>query len=60
VRTRLVEAVFGLDVMRTQRKVIATLPIGDVDLFHGVSLHCGDVRTRAAGFSCIIEGTLLG
>jgi hypothetical protein len=46
--------------MRTPRTLLATLPIGDVDLLDGVAQHCINVHTRAAGCSCLVDGRLLG
>jgi hypothetical protein len=60
LRRRLVDAVFDLDVMRTPRTLLATLPLGDVDLLDDVAQHCVSVRTRAAGHSCLVDGRLLG
>jgi hypothetical protein len=60
LRRRLIDAVFDLDVMRTPRTLLATLPLGDVDLLDGVAQHCASVHTRAAGCSCLVDGRLLG
>ena len=60
LRSRLIEAVFGLDVMHTATTLLASLPLGDVDLLDGVAQHCVNVQTRAAGGSCLVDGRLLG
>ena len=60
LRSQLVDAVFDLDVMHMPRTLLATLPLGDVDLFDGVAQHCVNVHTRAAGGSCLVDGRLLG
>ena len=60
LRRRLIDAVFDLDVMRTPRTLLATLPLGDVDLLDDVAQHCVNVHTRAAGHSCLVDGRLLG
>ena len=60
LRRRLIDAVFGLDVMRTPRTLLATLPLGDVDLLDDVAQHCVTVHTRAAGHSCLVDGRLVG
>jgi hypothetical protein len=60
LRRRLVDAVFDLDVMHTAQTLLATLPLGDVDLLDGVAQHCASVHTRAAGHSCLVDGRLLG
>src|SRR5258708_21954434 len=60
LRRRLIDAVFDLDVMRTPRILLATLPLGDVDLLDDVAQHCVNVHTRAAGHSCLVDGRLVG
>jgi hypothetical protein len=60
LRRRLIDVVFDLDVMRTPRTLLATLPLGDVDLLDGVAQHCASVHTRSAGHSCLVDGRLLG
>jgi hypothetical protein len=52
--------VFDLDVMHTPTTLLATLPLGDVDLLDRVAQHCVDLHTRAAGGSCLVDGRLLG
>jgi hypothetical protein len=44
--------------MKTAHTLSATLPLGDVDLLNGVACHCVNVHTRAAGCSCLLDGTL--
>ena len=58
LRRHLVDAVFDLDVMRTARTLLATVPLGDVDLLDSVTQHCASVHTRAAGHSCLVDGRL--
>ena len=60
LRSHLLDAVFDLDVMHTTSVLLATLPLGDVDLLDGVAQHCAGVHTRAAGHSCLVDGRLLG
>jgi hypothetical protein len=60
LRSRLIDAVFDLDVMHTPATLLATLPLGDVDLLDGVAQHCADIAIRAAGGSCLVDGHLLG
>ena len=60
LRSRLLDAVFDLDVMHTPSILLATLPLGDVDLLDGVAQHCVGVHTTAAGHSCLVDGRLLG
>ena len=60
LRRCLIAAVFDLDVMRTPRTLLATLPLGDVDLLDDVAQHCVNVHTRAAGHSCLVDGRLVG
>jgi hypothetical protein len=59
LRSRLIDAVFDLEVMHTPGTLLATLPLGDVDLLDGVARHCVNVHTRAAGHSCLVDGRLL-
>jgi hypothetical protein len=59
LRSRLVDAVFDLEVMHTPGTLLATLPLGDVDLLDRVARHCVDMHTRAAGHSCLVVGRLL-
>jgi hypothetical protein len=35
--------------------VRATIPLGDCDLLAGLTRHLTDVRTRAAGATCLID-----
>jgi hypothetical protein len=51
LRRHLVDAVFDLEVMHTARTLLATLPLGDVNLLDDVAQHCVNVHTRAAGHS---------
>lgn len=60
LRRRLMDAVFDLDVMHTPLTLLATLPLGDVDLLDCVAQHCASVHTRSAGRSCLVDGRLLG
>jgi hypothetical protein len=60
LRSCLIGAVFDLDVMHTPGTLLATLPLGDVDLLDGVAQHCADIHIRAAGSSCLVDGRLLG
>jgi hypothetical protein len=60
LRRCLIDAVFDLDVMHTPRTLLATLPLGDVDLLDDVAQHCVNVQTRAAGHSCLVDGLLSG
>jgi hypothetical protein len=60
LRSCLIDAVFDLDVMHTPGTLLATLPLGDVDLLDGVAEHCAEFHTRAAGGSCLVDGRLLG
>jgi hypothetical protein len=51
----LLEAVFGLLGDEPSRPVQATIPLGDSDLLAGLTDHLTDVRTRAAGATCLID-----
>jgi hypothetical protein len=52
--------VFALSFTHTPATLLATLPLGDVDLLDGVAQHCADIAIRAAGGSCLVDGHLLG
>jgi hypothetical protein len=54
-RADLLEAVFGLLGDEPSRPVQATIPLGDSDLLAGLTDHLTDVRTRAAGATCLID-----
>ena len=60
LRRRLIDAVFDLDVMHSPRTLLATLPLGDVDLLDDMAQHCVSVHTRAAGHSCLVDGQAFG
>ena len=60
LRRCLIATVFELDVMGTPRTLLATLPLGDVDLLDNVAQHCINVHTRAAGHSCLVDARLVG
>lgn len=58
VRRSLVEHAFGLPEFRSaSRQVHATIPLGDVELLHGLQARLTDVSARAAGATCLIEAT---
>ena len=59
VRRELVDAVFELPLMRDSRTVLASVPLGDVDLLKGLEAHCAVVSTRAAGSTCLVDGTVV-
>ena len=59
LRSRLVDAVFDLEIMHTPATLLASLPLGDVDLLDDVARHCVNIHTRAAGHSCLVVGRLL-
>ena len=58
VRRELVDAVFELPLVQHSRTVLASVPLGDVDLLNGLRAHCVAVSTRAAGSTCLVDGTL--
>lgn len=59
VRRELVEAVFALPQLHKRSTVRAALPLGDVELLAGLRAHLADVRTRAAGSTCLVEARTL-
>lgn len=54
----LVEAVFQLPELTEHCAVQATIPLGEPELLAGLRAHLTDVRTRAAGASCLIEASV--
>jgi hypothetical protein len=58
IRRRLVEQAFQLPQFGiAQQHVQAVIPLGDVELLQGLRAHLTDLRTRAAGASCLIEAS---
>ena len=55
LRRELVDAVFARSEVRQRHRVRATLPLGDPELLDAFGRHCHDVRTRAAGASCLLD-----
>jgi len=55
VREELVEATFELPEVRQCDAVQAVVPLGDVDLMSSLRAHLRDIRTRAAGVTCLID-----
>src|ERR1700761_7215332 len=54
-RSELVEAVFELPEVRHRHRVRATVPLGDSELLEAFARHCPNLRTRAAGASCLVD-----
>jgi hypothetical protein len=54
-RHELIEAVFAHPAVRASSRITATIPLGDFELLDGFSRHCPQVRTRAAGASCLVD-----
>ncbi len=59
-RTRLVDAVLDLPDLPTGAHLRAALPTGDAEILDRVRQRCSDVELRAAGSSCLLDGTLSG
>lgn len=56
-RRKLVDAVFALPELAARRLVHAAIPIGDTELLTELRARLADVRTRAAGATCLIDAT---
>ena len=57
-RRSLVEQAFRLpELDRAGQQVLATIPLGDVELLQGLRARLSEVRARAAGATCLIEAT---
>lgn len=54
-RDELVEAIFAHPVVQHSRRIRATVPLGDSELLEAFNRHCPDVRTRAAGATCLVD-----
>jgi hypothetical protein len=53
----LVDSVFRLAQLGPARRVQVAMPLGDSELLDRLHDHLGDVHTRAAGATCLIEAT---
>lgn len=57
-RARLMAQVFARPELRGCRRLHASMPIGDAELLEELRRRCSAQSTRAAGASCLIEGSL--
>jgi len=57
-RARLVDAVLDLPDLPTGAHLHAALPTGDAEILDRVRERCTLVELRAAGASCLLDGTL--
>ncbi|MCA4727288.1 hypothetical protein [Mycolicibacterium fortuitum] len=58
VRRRLIDAVFNINAIKAPLILSASLPLGDVEVFDAVTARCTNIRARAAGDSCLLDGTI--
>jgi hypothetical protein len=56
IRHRLIETVFEAPEFSNNRIIKAALPLGDVELLEAMRRHCTDIRVRAAGATCLVDG----
>lgn len=58
VRPELVDSVFSLPDIEDHSILEAAIPLGDTVLLDALRERCSSVTTRAAGATCLIEGTI--
>lgn len=59
-RRELMERTFLLPAFQHPRRVRVAIPIGEPDLINSLAGYLEDVRSRAAGVTCLIEGVVTG
>jgi hypothetical protein len=59
VRHRLVDAAFELPALRGARRLLASIPLGDVDLLNDLRARCARMDTRAAGSTCLVDAVVV-
>jgi len=57
-RARLVDAVLDLPEAHDQRRLEATVPIGDTEMLERLRQQCDDVQTRPAGATSIVDADI--
>lgn len=58
LRTGVVEAVFELPQVRRGHRLLATVPVGDVELMDQLRAHCTTMQVRCAGATCLVDAEL--
>jgi hypothetical protein len=58
IGARLVDAMLELPEARDGGRLEATVAAGDIESLDRLRARCGDVRTRPAGASCLVDATL--
>lgn len=59
-RRHLVDALFALPELVDAEAVQVSLPLGDNDILWEVSRYLEETSTRAAGSTCLVDGSLRG
>jgi hypothetical protein len=59
-RARLVDTILNLPEVHTQRRLEATLPIGETEILQRLRERCDSVQTRPAGATCLVDADLPG
>lgn len=54
-----VAAIFGIPALAACRTLQAALPLGSYDLVSDLGDRLADVRTRAAGATCLLDATVV-
>lgn len=57
-RRELMEKAFRLPALRRPRRISVSIPLGEPDLLASVAKHLDELRSRAAGVTCLIEGVV--
>ncbi len=55
IRDDLVEAIFAHPAVLNRSRIRASVPLGDTELLTAFARHCPDIRTRAAGATCLVD-----
>jgi hypothetical protein len=57
-REALLDAVFAFGELQQSCVVQASIPLGDSELLDGLRAHCTNLKSRAAGATCLVEATV--
>ncbi len=58
VRRELIDKTFSLPALQRPQRIRVTIPLGESELLTSVAHHLDEVRARAAGVTCLIEGVV--
>lgn len=57
-RRELMDKAFMLPALQQPRRIRVAIPLGEPDLIHDLATHLDEIRARAAGVTCLIEGVV--